>query len=168
MHAKNRIAFALMAVCMLALAGCASLNDQDPVEVFMVGAESLPGEGMEVRMLVKLRVQNPNEMPLDYSGVHVKLDVMGKSFASGVNSVSGSVPGFGESIVEVPVSVSIVRIVRQFIGLASGNMPEKLAYDMSGKLSGSGKSRSVRFKSKGEFDFPIPGEGTKTDKEIQL
>ncbi|HKU70679.1 MAG TPA: Water stress and hypersensitive response domain-containing protein, partial [Burkholderiales bacterium] len=45
---------------------CASLPDRDPVQVQVAGIEPLPGEGMEMRMLVKLRVQNPNNDPVDY------------------------------------------------------------------------------------------------------
>ena len=44
----------------------------------MVGVEPLQGEGLELRMLVKLRIQNPNDLPLDFNGVSVTMNVQGK------------------------------------------------------------------------------------------
>src|SRR5512143_2279520 len=103
-----------------ALAACASLSGNDPLQVTVAGIESLPGEGLEVRMLVKLRVQNPNEAPIEYDGVAVHLDVLGKTFASGVSDGRGTVPRFGEAIVAVPVTVSILRVVRNVVGMLDG------------------------------------------------
>ena len=76
----------LIAAAALTLAGCASMPQKDPIQVTVAGMEGLPGEGMEIRMLVKLRVQNPNDAPIDFSGIYLKFDVMDKTFASGVSS----------------------------------------------------------------------------------
>jgi len=46
------------------LAGCAMLGQPEPVRVNVVGIEPLPGESMELRMAIKLRIQNPNEADL--------------------------------------------------------------------------------------------------------
>ena len=119
----------------------------------MVGVEPLQGEGLELRMLVKLRVQNPNDAPLDYNGVSVQLDVQGKRFATGVSDAAGSVPRFGETIVSVPVSISVFRIARQAIGVMSNEFRGKLAYEMTGKLAGPAFG-SAHFASKGEFVLP--------------
>src|SRR5512136_1323884 len=86
----------------LPLAGCAGLQSNEPIQVMMVGVEPLQGEGLELRMLVKLRIQNPNDSPLDFSGVYVQMNVQGKSFATGVSDAAGSVPRYGEAIVNVP------------------------------------------------------------------
>ena len=59
---------ALVLLSALAAGGCATLSDSDPLEVTVAGIEPLQGEGMELRMNVKLRVQNPNDAPLDYDG----------------------------------------------------------------------------------------------------
>ena len=52
---------AVIPVVLMGLTACATLSDRDPLQVTVAGIESLPGEGMEMRLLVKLRVQNPNE-----------------------------------------------------------------------------------------------------------
>ncbi len=143
----------LLAVAALATAGCASLPQKDPLQVTVAGIEGLPGEGMEVRMLVKLRVQNPNEAAINYTGVYMKLDVLGKTFATGVSDQSGVVPGFGEVVVAVPVTVSVLRMVRQVMGMLDGQPVEKIRYEMSGKLNG-GLFGTERFESTGEFELP--------------
>lgn len=104
-------------------------------------------------MLVKLRIQNPNDMALDFNGVSVEMDVQGKRFATGVSNAAGSVPRYGETIVAVPVSVSVLRIVRQVMGVVTDEYHGKLAYEMTGKLAGPAFN-SMHFKSNGEFTLP--------------
>ncbi len=92
----------LLTFGVLLFGGCASLQGREPIQVIIAGVEPLQGEGLELRMLVKLRIQNPNDLPLDYNGVSVQMDVQGKLFATGVSDAVGSVPRFGETIVERP------------------------------------------------------------------
>ena len=143
----------LLAASLLALGGCASLPDRDPIEVTVAGIESLPGEGMELRLLVKLRVQNPNDAAIDYDGAYVKLEVLGKTFATGVSDQAGSVPRFGEAVVVVPVTVSVLRMVRQVAGMLDGEPVGAISYEMSGKLHG-GLFGTQRFSTRGEFRLP--------------
>ena len=49
--------------------------------VTVAGIEPLQDQGLELRMNVNFRVQNPNDAPLDYNGVAVEMDVQGKTFA---------------------------------------------------------------------------------------
>ena len=145
----------LVALCTLALGACASMPGKDPLQVTVAGIESLPGEGMELRMLVKLRVQNPNQAPIEFSGVYVELEVQDNTFATGVSSDAGTVPAYGEAVIAVPVTVSVLRMVRQVIGVLDGEPVETIRYEMSGKLSG-GAFSTWRFRSSGEFDLPKP------------
>lgn len=80
---------ALLTLMALSLGGCAFLQQTDPLQVTMAGIEPLPGEGLELRMLVRLQVQNPNCAPIEYSGVYITLDVQDKTFATGVNGKLG-------------------------------------------------------------------------------
>ena len=138
--------------CSVALAGCATLQD-DPLQVTVAGIEPLQGEGMELRLMVKLRVQNPNDAPIDYRGVALTMDVQGKTLASGVSDGSGTVPGFGEAVIAVPVSISAFRMARQ--ALAFKDNAGKIGYEMKGKLSSSG-FKTKRFAASGEFDLSSP------------
>jgi len=114
--------------------------------------EPLTGQGLELRMMVKLRVLNPNETPIEYDGIALDMDVQGKNFASGVSDAKGSIPRFGEVVLSVPVTISAMAVLRQAASAAQGS-PAKIAYAVSGKLAGP-QWRSVRFSSEGDFKLP--------------
>ena len=143
------------ALSALGLAGCAGMPASDPLQVTVAGVESMQGEGMELRLLVKLRVQNPNDNQLDFDGAYLKLTVQDKTFATGVSDARGTVPRFGEAVVAVPVTVSMMNVVRQIVGAMDDKAapPEKVRYSLEGKLHGTGFS-ALRFKSQGELTLP--------------
>ena len=145
-------------VASLLISGCASLQPRDPLYVTVAGIDPLQGQGLEMRMTVKLRVQNPNDAPVNYRGAALEMGVQGKTLATGVTNSTGTVPGFGEAIVAVPVTISAFRVMRQVMGMVSGGSFEKIEYVMKGKLStGVG---STRFVTKGQFDLPLAREET--------
>ena len=153
MHPSSRT---VALIGLLVLCGCASVPKRDPLQVTVAGIEPLKGEGLEMRMMVKLRVQNPNDTPVDYNGMAVEMAVQGKSFASGVCDTSGSVPRFGETVVSVPVTISAMRMIGQAVGfMRGGSGLEKIRYQMKGKLNGQGFS-STRFAVEGELDLAEP------------
>ncbi len=135
------------------LSACASLQHGDPIQVTVAGVESLPGEGLELRMMLKLRVKNPNDAPVEYDGVYLKLDVLGKTFATGVSDERGSVPRFGESVISVPVTVSGLHVARQALGMLDGKPADKITYELDGKLNSPGLG-AARFQSQGELALP--------------
>jgi LEA14-like dessication related protein len=146
------LAWALALGTSLGLGGCASLPGGDPLRVSVVGIEPLEGQGLELRMAVKLRVQNPNDQPVAFDGVAIDLEVRGSDFASGVSPEHGIVPRFGEVVIVVPVTVSAMAMLKQAYGLATGDRT-RLNYELRGKLAGSGFG-GVRFASSGEFELP--------------
>lgn len=138
----------------LTLSACATLPGQEPVQVTVADIESLPGEGMEMRMLVKLRVQNPNDSPVEYDGVYVKVDVLDRTLATGVSDKRGSVPRFGESIISVPLTVSTLRVILGALDVMSGSRRlDKVDYKLEGKLDGVGFG-SYRFQATGQLSLP--------------
>jgi LEA14-like dessication related protein len=153
---------AALAIAMLWLASCASMPGHDPLQVTVAGIEPMQGEGMELRMLVKLRVQNPNDAPIDYNGVALTLDVQGKTFASGVSDAVGSVPRFGETVVAVPVTISMLRVARQAVGMMGGRPLGKISYSLNGKLSSANVFGTQRFAATGDFELPATA-GTDPD-----
>jgi len=144
----------LLLITLLAagVAGCAGLSGSDPLKVSVVAVEPLPGQGLELRLAVTLRVQNPNDRPVDYDGVALSLEVRGSDFASGVSAERGSVPRFGEALIVVPVTVSAMSMLKQAYGLATGGN-SKVDYLLRGKLAGSGFG-GVRFEARGELELP--------------
>jgi len=126
----------LLAMLILILGGCA-LWQREPLRVSVAGIEPLPGQGLEARFAVQLRIQNPNDKPLNFDGISLDMDLAGKSFASGVSDQSGSVPRFGEIVIAVPVTVPALAMVRQAIGLTRGERVSKIDYEVRGRLGGA-------------------------------
>lgn len=140
----------------LAVAGCTSLAARDPLQVTVAGIEPMQekGEGLELRLLVRLRVQNPNSDAISFDGAYVKVEVQDKTFATGVSNAGGSLPGFSETVVEVPVTVSMLRMVRQVVGMKDAAEADQIRYSMSGKLG------THRFSASGEFSLKPQPEAT--------
>ena len=150
--ARLALAFGLTLGLTVGLSGCASFAPGDQPRVDVVGIEPLSGQGMEMRMMVKLRVINPNAAPLEFDGVFLEMDVRGKSFAAGVSDARGSVPRFGEVVLAVPITVSALAAVRQVLGMVGGSR-SPIDYQLRGKLAGP-LLGGYRFQSEGEFKLP--------------
>jgi hypothetical protein len=135
----------------LGLTGCAGWPGSEPLRVTLAGIEPLPGEGLEVRLRLKLRVQNPNEGAIDYQGISVTLDLRGSTLASGVSPEAGTVPGFGEQVIELPVTVSAMAALRQVFGFATGSS-RALDYVLRGRFGGGMGGHS--FEASGKVDWP--------------
>jgi len=136
-----------------ALCSCATLSGGDPLQVNVAGVEPLQGEGLELRFNVQVRVQNPNDEPIEYDGVALQLDLNGHKFGTGVSSAVGSVPRYGETVITIPVTVGAFSMARQVLGLMNGGDTKAVAYKVSGKLEG-GLFGTKRFESKGSIDLP--------------
>jgi LEA14-like dessication related protein len=135
----------------LTLSACATLPE--PLNVSVAGIESMKGEGMEMRMLVKLRIQNPNDKEVAFNGASLRMNVQRRTFATGVSDASGTLPRLGETVVEVPVTISTLNIIRQVMGMAMGEPVDKVNYSMQGKLHTGGMS-GMRFGTDGVMDMP--------------
>ncbi|MFL9906721.1 LEA/WHy family protein [Paraburkholderia sp. RL17-337-BIB-A] len=152
---------AILAVVALTLNGCAGLFGGDPLRVSVAGIEPVEGQGLEMRFNIKLRVQNPNDSAVQFDGVSLDLELNGKPFASGVSDQSGTVPRFGETVVNVPLTVPAFTAVRQAFAFAgavqagaaqSGQIP----YILRGKLAG-GLAGTTRFVNQGTLSLPSLG-----------
>jgi LEA14-like dessication related protein len=141
-----------LAVLVVLAAGCASMGMREPLNVSVAGVEPLPSEALEIRLAVKLRVQNPNDAPIEYDGAFVELEVEGREFASGVSGERGTVPRYGEAIVTIPVTAPAFRMAIGAIGVINGRYRGAIDYQLHGRLDGPGFD-AVRFDSHGRVDL---------------
>ena len=149
----------ILSLLILSLSACALFPNRDPVNINVVGIEPLQGQDMEVRFALKIRVQNPNETPIDYNGVALDLEVNGQPLASGVSDQSGSIPRFSETVLTVPVSVSAFSVLRQTLGLSQTQTLNNLPYVLRGKLA-AGLFGTMRFVDSGKLRLPGTTSGT--------
>jgi LEA14-like dessication related protein len=155
----RRVHAAVLSLLLLSLSACALLPNRDPLNINVVGFEPLQSQDMEVRFAVKIRVQNPNETPVDYNGVALDLSVNGQPLASGVSDQSGSIARFSETVLTVPVSVSAFSVLRQTLGLSQTQTLNNLPYVLRGKLAG-GLFGTMRFTDSGRLSLPGSTVGT--------
>lgn len=144
---------ALAVLLILTLPACALFQGRDPVNISVIGIEPLPGQELELRMAVKLRVQNPNETPIEYSGVALNLEVNGQPLAAGVSDQHGSIGRFSEQVLVVPVSITAFSVLRQALGLSRMSSLDGMPYEVRGKLAG-GVFGTQRFSDRGTFELP--------------
>ncbi|PYB70321.1 hypothetical protein DMX11_22310 [Pseudomonas sp. LB-090624] len=144
----------LMAVLLTSsLAACALFQPRDPVNISVIGIEPLPGQELELRMAVKMRVQNPNEAPIDFNGIALNLEVNGQPLAAGVSDQQGHIGRYDEAVIVVPVSITAFSFLRQAYGLGQLDSLQGLPYKLRGKLAG-GPLGTVRFTDEGKLDLP--------------
>ena len=142
----------LTCLLLLALSACALFPNRDPLNINVVGVEPLPGQDLEIRFAVKLRLQNPNDTDIQYDGVALNLDVNGRPLASGVSDESGTLARFSETILTVPVSVTAFSVLRQTLGLSQSQSLDNLPYELHGKLA-NGVFGTVRFSDHGTLSL---------------
>jgi LEA14-like dessication related protein len=148
---------AASAAVLLGVAGCAAFPSSDPLNVSVAGIEGLPSEGMEIRLAVQVRVQNPNDAAVEYNGVALTVDVNGKKLASGVSDETGTVPRYGESVLTIPVTAPLFAMVRQGLSFLTDSTPDELRYEVKGKLEG-GLFGTKRFSDTGTFNLQPPAQ----------
>jgi LEA14-like dessication related protein len=148
----------LIAAVLAGLAGCATLGTRDPLNIDVAGIEPLPGEGLELRLAVTIRVQNPNDIAMEYTGAALALDLNGRKLATGVSAAVGTVPRYGESVFTIPVTISAFNMVRQVLGFVDAERATEVRYRVRGKLEG-GLFGTRRFSDEGSFDLPAATDG---------
>ncbi len=145
----------LAVLALLALAACANLGPRDPLYIDVAGIEQVPGEGMELVLSVRIRVQNPNDAPVEYDGVALVLDINGRKLAAGVSDEVGVVPRYGETVFTIPMTISAFDVARQLYRFMSAEEPSEVRYSVRGKLEG-GLFGTRRFQDEGMFTLAPP------------
>ena len=138
-----------LALVLVSLAGCAQYK---PVDVFVIGLQSTEGSPLEQRIRVDLRIQNPNDQPIDAHGMQIRLDVNGARLARGVSDATFTIPRLGETTTSIVATTSLFDLAKQIVAL-SGTQSFKyvLEGDVYVDSMPGGFGRSVSFHNEGEF-----------------
>ena len=126
--------------------------------VYLMSVERLPGEPLERRFELQVRIQNPNPKPIDFKGLSLTLDLNNRTVGTGVADVAGLVPAHGETLLKVPVNVSAPFETLQMLGLTDKLPRGELPYTLKGRLTGGTLERvlgtEARFESTGSVRWP--------------
>jgi LEA14-like dessication related protein len=133
------LVFCLTAMLAL-LTGCAgSSPHMEPLSVTL--SDIQPGQMglLEQEYLIKIRVQNPNNVEIPVTGLSYRIELNGKSFAKGVSKQDVTVPAFGEVLLDATAVGGLSGIITQIAQFQKG-VPDKVSYRLSGKLASTSSS----------------------------
>lgn len=136
------------------LSACAGLCglSQKP-EVSLAGLDLVELGLFEQRFVMKLRIQNPNDVDLPINGLAFDVELNGQHFAKGLSAKPVIIPRMGESVLEVTATSNLGSVLRQLRELQKGGC-NRIDYRMSGKLSLDGVG-NIPFERLGGLQMPL-------------
>ncbi|MFT4767033.1 MAG: LEA14-like dessication related protein [Glaciecola sp.] len=152
--AVNRLVLSLLFTTLL-LSGCASVGmlDFDDPEIELLALEPLPSQGLEARFLVKLRVVNPNSIPLEINGMAYDVFIRDSKVLSGVSNEGLKIDAYSESVAELEVAAGMFGSLALIRDLMSKPTDGGLPYKLNAKLSRSGLGGAIRVSREGSIDL---------------
>ena len=139
-----------LAIVVALLGGCAAPL-QKP-EVSLAGVE-LVGVGLvEQRLLLKLKISNPNDVDLPVKSLSFDLDLDGQPFAKGASEQPVTIARHAEAQLDVKVVSRLGDVLKQ---LNAARKNGKLGYRIHGRVefNGSAGPTSVTFDRLGEVSL---------------
>ena len=143
-----RVHRALAACLVLALlAGCASTLKLEAPTLSVVSMTMQSADIFSQRMLVRMRVLNPNSRELPVKGITYRIEVDGTELAQGLTDKAFVVPALGEAEFDVQVTANLASALTQLLGRKSR---DTLDYRLVGSVAlSSGFLRRIPFDERG-------------------
>lgn len=147
-------------VVWLLLSACAGLSGLSyKPEVTLVGLNLVQLGIFEQRFALKLRIQNPNDVELRITGLAFDVEVNEQPFVKGLSDKAVTVPRFGEAVLDVMATGTLVKALNQLRELQKGGR-DRVDYRIVGRLNLSGIG-SVPFERSGDLQMPAASSSPK-------
>lgn len=155
------LCFPLLFCTLLLLNGCMAMHGlkEDP-KISIADIRIQDVKALEGVFLIKLRVINPNDVPLDLHGINCDLELGERHFASGIADSNQVVPAYGTTTVPVEVYASVLDMIASATDLFhnAGAMPSKskpMPYTLKGTVGVGvrGFQKQIPFQSSGELSL---------------
>ena len=138
-------------VALLLSAGCATTHFETP-QLTVVSMQMQTADLFSQRMLVHMRVVNPNARALPVKSINYRIEVGGAQLAEGLADKPFVVPSMGEAEFDVQVTANLANALTQILGRKSSR--DKLDYRLVGSVSlSSGFLRRIPFDQRGSVDL---------------
>ncbi|MDN3651487.1 LEA type 2 family protein [Thalassotalea ponticola] len=144
------VGFTLLA----ALSGCANVIKLEEPKVNLVGIESVKGNSMSPRFVLRLMVTNPNDRDLDIEGMAFDFNVGKHNLMSGVANNIPTLTAYGETAVDVEASINVIDMV-MLVAKFAESPNDNLTYTLR-----------TRIDPKGYMAFDIKHSG-QLDKQLE-
>jgi LEA14-like dessication related protein len=150
MREARRVCLAfLLGLPLFALqSGCAVLPRFEAPKLSVVGLKVQGGDFFSQRMLVRMRVFNPNDRELPIKGIAYRLEVGGADIGNGSTSSPFNVPAMGEAEFDMQITANLAGALGTL--LSRKNSSEPLSYRLVGDVSlSSGFLKRIPFDERG-------------------
>ncbi len=136
------------ALAVLMLAACASTLDLEPPKLSLVSMKVQSADLFSQRLLVRMRVMNPNARELPIKGITYRIEVNESELAQGEASAPFVVPAQGEAEFDVQVTANLASTLAKL--MSRRGSAESLEYRLVGDVSlSSGFLRRIPFDERG-------------------
>jgi LEA14-like dessication related protein len=137
----------LVALATLALGGCASTLELETPRLSVVSLKMQSADIFSQRILVRMRVMNPNARELPIKGITYRIEVNDAELANGVSDTPFVVPAMGEAEFDVNRTANLASALSQLMKRGSS---DTLDYRLIGNVAlSSGFLRRIPFDERG-------------------
>jgi len=103
---------------------------------------------------LELRIQNPNNTPLEVNGLAFDLEINGKRFATGASNQSLVIDRLSSDVIHVEAITTLVGFLRQVAEYQETPIP-RVGYRIMGSIYSGSSNVKLRFDDVGEIKIPI-------------
>jgi LEA14-like dessication related protein len=137
------------------LASCSSLGPKLVApQLSLVGIQIMSADMFAQQFIVRVKVENPNDLEVAVSGLEYDIFLMGDSFAEGASDSSFVLPAKGEAEFDMIVKTNFVSSLGRLVSRTNGGKLEDVPYQITGKLMlEKGIMRTVPFSHAGTVNF---------------
>lgn len=138
------------------IAGCTQLGGIKQIpHITLADIELVELGFLEQQFILKLRIQNPNDVALHINGMTFNVELNGTVFAKGLSDKVVNVPRMSEKVMEVKATSTLGMVWKQ-LGEMQKSGRDKIDYRLSGRIFLEGLG-SVPFEQKGDVSMFFDG-----------
>jgi len=144
---KRRLTLMSLA-CLPLFVGCAVIPKLEAPKLSVVSLKMQGGDIFSQRVLVRMRVFNPNSRELPISGLAYTLEVNDAELGNGSSTAPFTVPAMGESEFDMQITANLAGALAKL--LTRRNSSETIDYRLRGSVNlSSGLLRRIPFDERG-------------------
>ena len=129
-------------------AGCAALPKFEAPKLSVISLKMQGGDFFSQKLLVRMRVFNPNDRELPIKGITYRLEVNDAELGNGSTAAPFTVPALGEAEFDMQITANLAGALAKL--LSRHNSSEALDYRLVGDVSlSSGFLRRIPFDERG-------------------
>jgi LEA14-like dessication related protein len=138
----------LFAALLAGVVGCASTFKLEPPKLSVVSLKVQSADIFSQRMMVRMRVINPNARELPIKGISYRIEVSDAELAQGLADAPFVVPAMGETEFDVQVTANLAGALLKY--LSRRDSADSLEYRLVGEVAlSSGFLRRIPFDERG-------------------